>query len=211
MDTFTKDDILRKLRAYKDNPDDWVIRYKERIKDNLLHCPELLYALGWKEYENELFDKDGNLNTDGDWDCYFNTAIRPALIIPQTQDESKTILCYTVSHDEPPFFASRTQLRNRDNKTIYYTITFVVMAHYGNQWDNNTQVSRHDLVSSIIRERFNWSNIFGLQCSLTENKESTTDNNYITRTMVFQGLTVNAMTRTENDRTRLINQEIVTR
>lgn len=204
----TKDDILNKLRAYKENPDDWIIRCKENIQRNLLNCPELLLALGWKELEQEVINPDGSINLEGDWDAYFNTAIKPALFIPDVQTDAKTILCYTASHDEPPFYASRTTLRKGDNRTVYSTITFVIMSHYGSYWDSLTQLPRHDLIGSIIRERFNWSNIFGMQCSITEDKESTTDNNYIMRTIVLQGMVTNGIVNTINDKPYVVNNRI---
>ena len=58
----TRNDVLGKLRNYAVNPDDDVIIFKERIKDALLRCPELLYALNVKELESELFNEDGTLN-----------------------------------------------------------------------------------------------------------------------------------------------------
>lgn len=41
----TKQELLDKLRAYASTPDDENIRYKNTIKNTLLSCPELLYAL----------------------------------------------------------------------------------------------------------------------------------------------------------------------
>lgn len=52
----TKNDLLDKLRGFRTNPDDETIRYKNIIKDALLRCPELLYAINEKEFEEELFD-----------------------------------------------------------------------------------------------------------------------------------------------------------
>lgn len=204
----TKNDIYKKLRAYKDNPDDWIIRFKDKIQKNLLNCPELLIALGWSELESEVINSDGTINTEGDRDLYFNKAIKPVITIPDTQTETNTILCYTVNNDEPPFFASRTQLRKTENRTVYYTITFTVFSHYGNYWEPNTQIPRHDLICSILRERFNWSNIFGLTCSITSDKESTTDNNYITRTLVFQGMAINGLVNTIDEKPYVINNRI---
>ena len=49
----TRNDILDKLRDYAVNPDDDVIIFKERIKDALIRCPELLYALNNKSLVEE--------------------------------------------------------------------------------------------------------------------------------------------------------------
>ena len=48
-----KNDLLNKLRAYASTPDDETIQYKEKIKQTLLKCPELLYALHEEELEEE--------------------------------------------------------------------------------------------------------------------------------------------------------------
>lgn len=204
----TQNEILAKLRAYKDNPDDLIIRYKEKIRCNLLNCPELLWALGWEEYEQEIITSGGTINTDGDRDVYYNNAIKPALFIPDAQDKARTYLCYTVNIDDPPFYASRTQLRKTDNKSVYFTISFIAMSHYGVYWEPYTQIPRHDLICSIIRERFNWSNIFGFQCSITSDKESSTDTNYITRTMVLQGMTLNGVVNTISDKPYVITNRV---
>jgi hypothetical protein len=57
----TKNDLLQKLRSYAYTPDDDVIRIKEKVKEKLLKCPELLYALNNKNLECELFCEDGTL------------------------------------------------------------------------------------------------------------------------------------------------------
>ena len=98
----TKKDLLNKLRAYTDTPDDDNIRYKEKIHDALLNNAELLYALNNEELESELFDEDGNLLIDeetgellGEVDRYFgdNSNIRPYLFIPDTQTDVKHYVC----------------------------------------------------------------------------------------------------------------------
>ena len=98
----TKDDLLNKLRAYSDTPDDDNIVYKQKIKDALLSNPTLLYLLHEKDLEVELFDEDGNINWEfdaatgkykplGEWDRYFGgkSNIRPYLFIPDTQTNVK--------------------------------------------------------------------------------------------------------------------------
>ena len=192
----TKDDLLKKLRAYADNPDDDNIKYKNIIRKALLRCPELLYALNNKELESELFDKDGNLLIDedtgellGEVDRYFgdNSNIRPSLFIPDTQTTVNSYVCYQVMFDELP----------RYNNTQKYTnIVFNIFVNGKDRTDRLTGIPRHDLIASIIREKFNWSNIFGMQTHLISSKESTTDNNYLVRTLVFQITDVNGITYT---------------
>jgi hypothetical protein len=199
-DIITKDDLLNKLRAYTTTPDDDNIKYKDIIKNTLLKCPELLYALHEKDLESELFDDDGNINWNeetheplGEWDRYFgeHANIRPYVFIPETITEVKHFLCYQVMFDELPRY---------NNIQKYTEITFTIFIHGDDAMDTRTGIPRHDLIASIIREGFNWSSIFGLQTKLISSKESTTDNNYIVRTLIFQILDVNGISYTQYDR-----------
>jgi hypothetical protein len=196
----TKNDLLNKLRAYKTTPDDENIQYKKKIEKALMLNPCLLYALNEKSLESELFNDDGNINWEwneetreyeplGEWDRYFGgtSNIRPYLFIPDTQTEVKHYICYQVAFDEMP----------RYQDTLKYTnITFTIFVHGNDRNDKLTGIPRHDLIASIIRERFNWSNIFGMQTHLISSKESTTDNNYLVRTLVFQVVDTNGIVNT---------------
>ena len=192
----TKEELLNKLRAYADTPDDDNIRYKEKIHDALLSNAELLYALNNEELESELFGEDNNLLIDeetgellGEVDRYFgdNSNIRPYLFIPDTQTDVKHYVCYQVAFDELPRYP---------NIQKYTEITFNIFVNGKDRTDKLTGIPRHDLIASIIREKFNWSNIFGMQTHLISSKESVTDNNYLVRTLIFQITDVNSITYT---------------
>lgn len=196
----TKNDLLGKLRSYSYTPDDENIRYKKKIKKALMLNPCLLYALNEKSLESELFDGNGNINWEwnedaneyeplGEWDRYFgsNSNIRPYLFIPDTQTDVKHYICYQVSFDEMPRY---------NNIEKYTNVTFTIFVHGNDRDDKLTGIPRHDLIASIIRERFNWSSIFGMQTKLISSKESTTDNNYVVRTLVFQILDLNGIANT---------------
>ena len=192
----TKEELLNKLRAYAETPDDDNIRYKEKIHDALLSNVELLYALNNEELESELFDEDENLLIDeetgellGEVDRYFgdNSNIRPYLFIPETQTDVKHYVCYQVMFDELPRY---------QNVQKYTKITFNIFVNGKDRTDKLTGIPRHDLIASIIREKFNWSNIFGMQTHLISSKESVTDNNYLVRTLIFQITDVNSITYT---------------
>ena len=192
----TKEELLNKLRAYADTPDDDNIRYKEKIHDALLNNAELLYALNNEELESELFDEDDNLLIDeetgellGEVDRYFgdNSNIRPYLFIPDTQTDVKHYVCYQVAFDELPRYS---------NIQKYTEITFNIFVNGKDRTDKLTGIPRHDLIASIIREKFNWSSIFGMQTHLISSKESVTDNNYLVRTLVFQVLDLNGIVNT---------------
>ena len=208
----TKNDLLNKLRAYRTTPDDENIQYKKKIEKALMLNPCLLYALNEKSLESELFDDDGNINWEwnedtkeyeplGEWDRYFGgtSNIRPYLFIPDTQTEVKHYICYQVSFDEMP----------RYQDTLKYTnVTFTIFVNGNDRNDKLTGIPRQDLIASIIRERFNWSNIFGIQTHLISSKESTTDNNYIVRTLIFQVVDTNGIYNTSNSKTSIVNYGI---
>ena len=208
----TKNDLLNKLRAYRTTPDDENIQYKKKIEKALMLNPCLLYALNEKSLESELFDDDGNINWEwneetkeyeplGEWDRYFGgtSNIRPYLFIPDTQTEVKHYICYQVSFDEMP----------RYQDTLKYTnVTFTIFVHGNDRNDKLTGIPRHDLIASIIRERFNWSNIFGMQTHLISSKESTTDNNYLVRTLVFQVVDTNGIHKTTDGITSVNNYQL---
>ena len=208
----TKNDLLNKLRAYKTTPDDENIQYKKKIEKALMLNPCLLYALNEKSLESELFDDDGNINWEwnedtkeyeplGEWDRYFgsDSNIRPFLFIPDTQTEVKHYICYQVSFDETPRYQDTLK---------YTTITFTIFVHGNDRVDKLTMIPRHDLIASIIRERFNWSNIFGMQTHIISSKESTTDNNYLVRTLVFQVVDTNGIYKTTDGVTSVNNYQL---
>lgn len=199
----TKEDLLGKLRAYADTPDDYVSRFKTKIKEKLITCPELLYALNYKEYESELFDKNGNINVDGEWDMYFGYSIRPYIpFIQEVQHNTDNFLCYEVSLNEPV----------RYNKTeCYMNIQFIALCSTASKQiiDELTGLPRHDLIGSIIREKFNWSNIFGAQCHMVSNQARVTDSNFLTRTIVFECTLPNSITNTPyNGKTATTNYQV---
>jgi len=203
-DFSTKEEMLEKLRAYATNPDDDNIRIKTEIYNTFLHCPELLYALHEKVYESELFDED-TLNVDengeptGEWDMYFgaNGNIRPFLFIPETQTEVRHYICYQTSYDELVRY-------NPTEKNMI--VTFTIFVNGKDSMDSSTGIPRHDLIASIIREKFAW---IGLEISTTKptsDKESTTDNNYIVRTLQYVVTLPNSISKTDKDTTYYNNK-----
>lgn len=195
MQITNKTELLDKLSSYAKNPDDENIRYKELIRQKLLNCPELLYALHEPDLEKELFNPDGNLNMDedgnllGEISAFYGTTrnIRPYLFIPETQEHVKNIICYQVAFDDIPRY---------NNKQKYSQITFTIFCQEQDIVDDLTGIPRHDLIASIIRENFNWSNVFGMQTQLISNRESITDNHYLVRTLIFQTTDLNGTVTT---------------
>lgn len=64
VEMITKQDMLNKLRVFKETPDNDTIRFKKKIEKKLRGCPELLYVLNETKLESELFDDEDNINWD---------------------------------------------------------------------------------------------------------------------------------------------------
>ena len=199
-----------------------------------MNCPELLYAIHNKELESELFDEDGNLNIDedgnltGEVDRYFgeNSNIRPFLFIPETQDEVKNYVCYQTSYSD---------LVRYNDKEKNMIVTFTIFVNGKDSMDKLTGIPRHDLIASIIREKFAWIGLeistttpfgdkesidkltnvprhdliasiirekfawIGLEISTTTpfgDRESTTDNDYLVRTLQYEVTMTNSICKT---------------
>lgn len=195
----TKDDLLTKLRAYSVNPDDDTIRIKNQIKDLLMKCPELLYSLNEKDLQSELFTDDGKINWDeetheplGEWDRYFgdNSNIRPFLFLPDSETESKHYVCYQVGSEE--------NVRYNDKEKVV-VIVFTIFVYEHDRIDKLTNIPRHDLIASIIREKMAWT---GLDVSTPVpiyDVESTTDSHYLTRTIKYNVTLPNSIVQTKQN------------
>lgn len=195
VEMISKKDLLKKLRSFKESPDNDTIRYKRKIEKKLMNCPELLYALNEKELESELFDEEGNINWDketgeplGEWDRYFGSTsnIRPFVFIPDTQTNVKHYVCYQVNFTETPKYNSIEK---------YIQVKFTIFVHGNDRMDELTGIPRHDLLAAIIQDQINWTNIFGTQCMIISDQEGTADNNYLVRTFIFQATMPNAITK----------------
>lgn len=180
-------EIISQLLELKKSTDDDNIHHKERIKKAFLNCDELIYLL----HNNELKDCDN--------DEYFGNNILPYVIIPETQTNIKHYICYTVGFDD---------LGRYNTIQKYLTVTFTIMCDIRDNIEPNTGIPRHDLIGSVILDRFNWSNIFGLQCKVISDKESTTDSDYATRKITFQQTTLNSITKTTDKVTNVINNYV---
>lgn len=196
----TKEELVAKLTAYAETPDDDTIRIKNKIHDMLLQSPELLYALHSTKYESELFNPDGTINYEGDWDLYYGTngLIRPFLFIPQTQDEVANYLCYQVSTDENVRY---------DNTKKYVVVTFTVFVHGEDSMDKETSIARHDLIGSIIREMMAWSGFTDANDAVPVGEdEGVTDSNYVSKVLKYQSIMPNNLVTTDGLSTKYTNK-----
>ena len=185
------DEDKKRLLAFKDNVDSDSIKIKEIIKKVLLDNKYIIHVLNNKELEE----------LDSEPDDYFNINILPYYMISPTQTNVQNFLCYTVGYKE----------LNRYNSTQkYLQISFVILCEQKNAIDKETGIARHDLLSALIQDQFNFTNYFGRKIQLVEDTESVVDSKYSCRTLIFEQITDNNLVKTKNGTSRLINKDIVT-
>lgn len=85
-------------------------------------------------------------------------------------------------------------------------MVFYILCEEKNNIEPLTGVGRHDLLGARIKDIFNYTNKFGLQCELVEDLDSVTDNDYATRTLVFEMETPKNVVKTRGGTSRVVNK-----
>ena len=178
---------LQTLRDYKTVLDDDNIRFKEIIKKTLIDDPLIIYLLNNRELDS----------AEADPSDYLGVNILPYYLIHPTQHNVQNFICYETSFKESPRY---------NNTEKYMQITFYILCEEKNGIEKMTGISRHDLIAARIRTLFNWTNKFGTQCHVISDQLSVTDNDYSTRTLVFEMTAPNSIVKTANGATRTINK-----
>lgn len=182
---------LRELKDFKINVDNDEIRFKEIIKRKLLANNKILHVLSDKTLEEAGAEPDE----------YFGRNIIPYYMISNTQTDVQNFICYEISFDEMPKY---------NNVFKYNQIIFYILCGLKNGIDKATGIARHDLLSALILEEFNWTNYFGTQIHCVQNKPSIVDTNYACRTLIFEMETLAGITKTKNKIPKVIKNEVHT-
>lgn len=164
--------MTRDIQIVKDD----IIEMKRLIKQTLIADTDILEAL------------HTNIDIDSP-DEFLDNNIYDFIRIPTTQDSVRNFICFTVDDVEEHRF-------NEVIKVQY--IQFHAICHLD---DMKTEygISRHDLLGYLIRDIFNWTNIFGLQFKLITNKESAVDSDYYCRTLQFRAEKLNMLNKARMD------------
>lgn len=177
------------LREYRNRIDDDNIRYKQIVKKKLINNPFIIHVLANKELEE----------ADAEPDEYIGENIRPAYMIPEVQTVSKNYICFTAGYKDIPQW-------NKSQK--YMQLTFVILVEQKNLIDPETTLARHDLLAALIKDEFNWSLDFGERIHCVSDLESVTDNNYATRTLIFETMMDNNLVKTKNGVPTIVNHRM---
>ena len=156
---------------------DDIIEMKRLIKQKLIADTDILEAL-----HNTAIPLDSP-------DEFLDNNIYGFIRIPDTQDTVRNFICFTVDDIEEHQY-------NEVMKIQY--IQFNCICHLD---DMKTEygIDRHDLLGYLVRDTFNWSNLFGLQFKLVYNKESTVDSDYYCRTLKFMAQKPNSLNKARMD------------
>ena len=163
-------------RDIQNIPDD-IASMKRKIKQVLIGDPDILETLNNPDIDIE------------DSDQFLDTNIFGFIRVPHTQDTVHNFICFAVDDIEESRF-------NEAMKIQY--VQFTCICHLD---DMTTEygIDRHDLLGYLIRDNFNWSNIFGLQFKLIYNKESVIDSDYYCRTLKFEATKPNSLNKARMD------------
>ena len=157
--------------------DDDIITMKRLIKQKLIADTDIVEALHNKDIDIDSPDE------------FLDTNIFGFIRIPQTQDTVRNFICFTVDDIE----------EDRYNEVIKVQyIQFNCICHL-DDIKTDYGIDRHDLLGALVRQNFNWTNMFGLQFKLIYNKESTVDSDYYCRTLKFMAQKPNSLNKARMD------------
>lgn len=164
------------------NIDDDISMMKRQIKQKLIDDQDILEAL------------HSEIDIDSP-DEFLDTHIFGFLRIPSTQDTVRNFICVTVDDIEDHRFNEVMKLQVLQLTAICHLSD--IKTEYG--------IDRHDLLGYLIRDTFNWTNMFGLQFHLIYNKESVMEGDYYCRTLKFEAEKLNSLNnaRMANPRDKL--------
>lgn len=180
---------LQLLLGLKKQVDSDDIRYKEIIKKSLIDNDLIIYLLNNKELED----------SEADPSDYLGVNILPYFLIHPTQHNVQNFICYEIGFRE---------LERYNSKMKQLQITFYILCEEKNNIEKRTGIARHDLIGALILDIFNWSNLFGGQIHCVSDLPSVTDNDYATRTIIFEQLTDNNLAKTRNGTAQIVPRVI---
>lgn len=177
---------LLNLKTHQDSDD---IKYKEIIKKTLINNDLIIYLLNNKDLES----------IEADPSDYLGVNILPYYLIHPTQHNVQNFICYEVGFRE---------LERYNSKMKLLQVTFYILCEEKNNIEKQTGIARHDLLGALILDLFNWTNVFGQQIHCISDLPSVTDNDYATRTIIFEQTTDNNLSKTRGGVQRIIPRDV---
>lgn len=188
MAELTNEQIEKDLKSYRTIIDNDDIRIKNIIKNKLESNPYIKYALNHVKHDEDYDDDDDDNNVSN---------ILPYYAVFDTQTEVDNFLCFETSYDE---------LQGHNKNFKLQQIIFYVLCHSRSVNDEILGMARHDLISALLIDQFDFTTIFGTRIHLVSNKPGLVDSRYVSRTLIFKALTDNNLVRTVDGVPRLVNK-----
>ena len=177
------------LRGFRNALDCDDIKLKQEIKQMLLNNKYIIKVLANKELED----------ADAEPDDYFGINIKPYYMIPETQTSAQNIICFETSNEPRSRWETATVEK-------YQQIIFYILCHSNNAVEPMTSIARHDLLTALIMEEFNFKVLSCGRIHLLSDKPGVTDNNYLSRTLIFQSRTDSNLVKTKGGVTQMVNK-----
>lgn len=149
------------------NIDDYICRAARVIKEKLYSDPDIIEAL-----HNP--DLDPN-----EPDAYIGVNIFDYIRIPGTITEKINYICFDIKQEG---------LAERNNHMQNLIYTFAAFAHVDDM-DTGIGISRHNLLGYLIRDIFNYSDMFGTQLVEIQDTPGIMDSQHSSRTIMFKEIT----------------------
>lgn len=153
--------------------DDIIIKSKRIIKKKLYSDPDVIETLNNPE-----------LNPS-EPDTFLDINIFDYIRIPGTTTDTKNFICFDIRQQA-------VNERNSHLKDMYYIFTVFV---YQDNIKTPYGTSRHDLLSYLIRDIFNYSNLFGSQLVEISDVPGIAEGYYSSRTLTFKAIQPGALNK----------------
>lgn len=191
-------DLISNTHRKDSNSDkyDDIDMYKYIIMRELLNDQDILHTLHYEKLENNakkvpIYAEDGNQKIDEYGNKLYKTeiigvdykdkAIFNFLKIPDIQSEVKNYICFEVNNIEIPRGSTALITKNIIFRTISHE------SDYKTDWG----IARQDLLAAIIKNKFDWTNIFGTHLELVSDRGKTADMGYYYREFIYETTTAN--------------------
>ena len=148
---------------------DEIFRYKYKIMQLLTSNQDILRALHNADIDN------GDEELNGDLYRYVN--IFDFMRLPDFQHEVKNYICFEVNDSTYGDYATRS-------------IVFRAVSHE-DDCKTDWGIARHDLLASIIKNEFDWSNVFGFHVKKVSDNGHVVDSGYYYREIVYETTVTN--------------------
>ena len=168
------EDILKVIRKSQDSNEqgveyDDIARYKYKIMHMLTEDTDLISTLNNEDLKN----------CKGDDYRYVN--IFDFLKIPGTQSTVKNFVCFEVNDVEQPRYTEGMMKK------------YIIFRTVSHEDDTQTDygIARQDLLALIIKNKFDWSQVFGMHIEKIQDYGKITENGYYYREFVYETTTTN--------------------